>query len=250
MNGSTPQVPSDGPIPAELLADLQAGLLDDATAARVRRRVRTDPHAGPEAKTTLAALDRVRRDLAELGRDTQSAPPVPAEVSARLSEVLRAEPAPPAPSTSRWRPLAAVAGACAAVVAAVVGVVVLVRPPGQVPSTLTSLGKIAVSPPPREIGLSESQIQGLLSERPDLGPLTDPQHRTACLAALGYPSDVRILGARPLDVAGHHGVLVLVPPNTPATPDSIVGLVVATECDAGHAAPLAETVIKRPASHP
>ena len=90
MNGSTPRVPSDGPIPADLLADLQAGLLDDATAAEVRRRVRTDPVAGPEARSTLAALDRVRRDLRELGADSQSAPPVPAEVSARLSDVLRA----------------------------------------------------------------------------------------------------------------------------------------------------------------
>ncbi|OLO98616.1 hypothetical protein BVU76_29925, partial [Mycolicibacterium porcinum] len=83
-------MPSDGPIPAELLADLQAGLLDDATAADVRRRVRTDPLAGPEAKKTLAALDRVRRDLRELGADSQSAAPVPAEVSARLTEALRA----------------------------------------------------------------------------------------------------------------------------------------------------------------
>lgn len=74
MNGSTPRVPSDGPIPAELLADLQAGLLDDDTAARIRRRVRTDPLAGPDARNTLAALDQVRRDLAELAQDRSSAP--------------------------------------------------------------------------------------------------------------------------------------------------------------------------------
>ncbi|MGW4098511.1 hypothetical protein [Mycobacterium sp. NPDC004974] len=250
MNGSTPRVPSDGPIPAELLADLQAGLLDDATAADIRRRVRTDPLAGPEARSTLAALDRVRRDLRELGADSQSAPPVPAEVSARLSEALRAEPAPAKPSTKRWKSIAAVAGAGAATAAAVLGGVVLVRPAGQAPSTRVSLGQITVSPPRGEVGLSESQILGLLSEPPDLGPLTDAKRRTACLTALGYPSGVRILGAKPLEVAGQHGVLVVVPPKTPDPPDAVVAVVLAADCDTGHAGSLAQTVIKRPVKHP
>lgn len=250
MNGSTPRVPSDGPIPAELLADLQAGLLDDDTAARIRQRVRTDPLAGPDAKNALAALDRVRRDLAELAQDTASAPPVPAEVSARLSEALRAAPAPQAPSARRWKSIAAVAGAGAAVVAAVVGGIVLMRPTGPTPSTLTSLGRITVSPPRAAIGMSEPQIQGLLSVPPDLGPLTDPRRRNACLSALGYPSDVPILGARPLEVSGRKGVLVLVPPRAPADPDSIAGLVLATDCDAAHARSLADTVVKRPVRRP
>lgn len=249
MNGSTPRVPSDGPIPAELLADLQAGLLDDDTAAHIRRRVRTDPIAGPDARNALAALDRVRRDLAELGQDTATAPPVPDEVSARLSEVLRAEPAPPAPSTRRWKSVAAVAGASAAVVAAVVGGTVLIRPADQAPSTLTSLGRITVSPPRAAIGLSEPQIQALLSLPPDLGPLADPQRRNACLSALGYPSAL-VLGARPTDVAGRHGVLVLVPSNAPTDADSVVGLVVPTDCDAAHAGTLAHTVVKRPVKRP
>ncbi|WP_454793226.1 hypothetical protein [Mycolicibacterium lutetiense] len=250
MNGSTPRVPSDGPIPAELLADLQAGLLDDDTAARIRRRVRTDPLAGPDARNALAALDRVRRDLAELGQDTSSAPPVPAEVSARLSEALRAEPDPQAPSARRWKSIAAVAGAGAAVVAAVVGGIVLVRPTGHAPSMMTSLGRITVSPPRAAIGLSGPQIQGLLSVPPDLGPLTDPQRRNACLSALGYPSGVQVLGARPMDVAGRHGVLVLVPPRAPGTPNSIDAVVLAADCDAAHAGSLADTVVKRPVKRP
>ena len=36
---------ADPPLTVELLADLQAGLLDDESAARVRRRVRDDPEA-------------------------------------------------------------------------------------------------------------------------------------------------------------------------------------------------------------
>ncbi|MGA5534626.1 hypothetical protein [Mycolicibacterium nivoides] len=250
MNGSTPRVPSDGPIPAELLADLQAGLLDDATAADIRRRVRSDPLAGPEARNTLAALDRVRRDLRELGADSESAAPVPAEVSARLSEALRTEPAPPKPSASRWKLIAAVTGAGAAVLAAVVGGAVLTRPAGQAPSTMTSLGKITVSPPRSGIGLSESQILGLLSKPADLGPLTDPQRRTACLTALGYPSGVAVLGARPLEVAGQPGVLVLVPPRPPDTTDAVVALVLPANCDAEHAATMAQTVVKRPVRRP
>lgn len=250
MNGSTPRVPSDGPIPAELLADLQAGLLDDDTAASIRRRVRTDPLAGPDARNALAALDRVRRDLAELGQDTSSAPPVPAEVSARLAEALRAEQDPQVPSARRWKSIAAVAGAGATVVAAVIGGMVLVRPTGHAPSTMTSLGRITVSPPRAALGLSEPQIQGLLSVPPDLGPLTDPQRRNACLSALGYPSGVQVLGARPMDVAGRGGVLVLMPPRAPGTPNTIDAVVLAADCDAAHAGSLADTVVKRPVKRP
>lgn len=247
MNGSAPRVPSDGPIPAEILADLQAGLLDDATAAQVRRRIRSDPQAGPEARTTLAALDRVRRDLADLGRDTSSAAPVPVEVSARLFEALRAEPS--VPWRRRWKRLGALIGAGAAVVAIVVGGVVLLRPAGSTPSTLTSVGQITVAPPRGSIGLSESEIQGLLAQPPDLRPLTRPR-LTACLSKVGYPPDVEILGARPLEVAGRPGVLALVPLTAPADPDTVDALVVAADCDAGHATLLARTVVQRPVKRP
>lgn len=81
----------DEPVTPELLSELQAGLLDDDTAARVRRRVRADP----EAARALAALDTVRRELGRLGTDSASAPAVPAEVTARIVAALRdAEPPP------------------------------------------------------------------------------------------------------------------------------------------------------------
>lgn len=54
---------ADPPLTVELLADLQAGLLDDATAARIRSRVRSDP----QAQQILRALNRVRRDVAAMG---------------------------------------------------------------------------------------------------------------------------------------------------------------------------------------
>ena len=107
-----------GPTTPELLADLQAGLLDDAAAAAARQRVRTDPGAA----ATLAALDQVRRDLADLGADESSAPDVPADVSARIGAALRNQHRTPAHSaryTPRRQLIALVAGVCAAIVGAV-----------------------------------------------------------------------------------------------------------------------------------
>ena len=111
------------PITPELLADLQAGLLDDATAAELRQRVRTDTAAAE----MLAALDRVRRDLADLGTDDASAPDVPAEVTARVGTALQAapphrpprEPAHSVRHTPRWQVVGLVAGVGAAVVGVV-----------------------------------------------------------------------------------------------------------------------------------
>ena len=60
MTSADPDPLLDPPLTVELLADLQAGLLDDHTATRVRRRVRTDPPAA----ATLGALHRVRSDVA------------------------------------------------------------------------------------------------------------------------------------------------------------------------------------------
>ena len=74
-----------------LLADLDAGLLDDATAARVRRLADTDP----EATHTRAALAAVRRELRRLGADDRCAPDVPPAVTDRVVAALRGAPRPP-----------------------------------------------------------------------------------------------------------------------------------------------------------
>ncbi|WP_284234625.1 hypothetical protein [Mycobacterium antarcticum] len=79
---------ADDVVALELLADLQAGLLDEQTAARLRARARTD--AGVARR--LEALDRVRRDVADLGTDAASAGDVPAEVMTRIGVALRSSP--------------------------------------------------------------------------------------------------------------------------------------------------------------
>ena len=166
------------PITPELLADLQAGLLDDATAAELRQRVRTDT----DAAEVLAALDRVRRDLADLGTDDASAPEVPAEVTARVGTALQAapphrpprEPAHSVRHTPRWQVVRLVAGVGAAVVGVVVGALMLMRDPAPTRSAGPTAESITVSRPATQLPLSDPQIVGLLSHSPDYGPLADP----------------------------------------------------------------------------
>ncbi|AKS31618.1 hypothetical protein [Mycolicibacterium goodii] len=239
MNRS-PRAPIEGPITPELLADLQAGLLDDATAARVRRRVRDDPAAAD----MLAALDRVRRDVAELGPET--APPVPAEVSAKLIAALRTAETPA--RVRRWRRLGAVVGGGAVLAAVAVGVATLPRqePAPQAPTA--QFGHITAKPRPTDVGLTEQQLLAVLAVPPDYGPLADPARRTGCLAALGYPPGVHVLGARPLQVGGRAGVLFLLPEDRPGT---LAALVVPADCGSGDAPePIARTVLRQPAARP
>lgn len=74
----------------DVLADLQAGLLDEATAARIRARIRADA----DLARRHAALTRVRRGLADLGTalhaDDPTMPAPPADVSDRLLAAIRA----------------------------------------------------------------------------------------------------------------------------------------------------------------
>jgi hypothetical protein len=230
------------PITPELLADLQAGLLDDASAAALRQRVRTDPAAA----ATLASLDRVRRDLADLGADEFSAPDVPVAVSARIGAALRDQHRTPAHSvrqTPRWQLIALVAGACAAVVGVVGGALMLGRAPAPRWSAGPTAESITVTRPATRLPLSNPQIVGLLSERPDYGPLTDPAQRASCLSALGYSATTAVLGARPVDMNGRPAVLIVLPA---ASPRTVLALVVEPNCNAGHSGLLANTVVTRP----
>ncbi len=189
------------PVPLSVLADLQAGRLDDADAAAVRRRIRDDP----DAALRKEALDRVRRDLAQLGIDSGSAPEVPAEVTARVHDALRREPpahrvvAPHGADAAhaargqgpRVRIVAAAVGMCAALAAAGVGTAMLQRAPDRVPTTGPTAERITVSNHSDGIMLTNSQILDLLGQPPDLGPLADPLRRASCLRGLGYPTAAR-----------------------------------------------------------
>ncbi|MGX9788777.1 hypothetical protein [Mycobacterium sp. MMS18-G62] len=224
----------DGPITPDLLADLQAGLLDDAAAARLRQRIRSEP----QAAHTMAALDQVRRDLADLGADEASAPDVPAAVSARIGTALHA-----ASPTPKFHRLALAIGLIAVLLAVVVGAVMLTRGPGPARSAGPTAEKITVSRTPAPMPLSDPQIIQLLSSNPDYGSLADPQRRAACVSSLGYPADTTVLGAQPVDVGGKAGVLILLPADTPKT---VLALVVDANCSPAHTGLLAHTVVTRP----
>ncbi|MDT5323104.1 MAG: hypothetical protein QOF25_256 [Mycobacterium sp.] len=252
MNDDTDGPPA--PIPLALLADLQAGLLDDDTAATIRRRVRDDP----EQARRMDGLDRVRRDLADLGTDPTSAPDAPAEVTARVAAALRAEPPPmhrivgsttmtaahaARGSGPRFRVAAAAIGAGAALIAAGVGTVILLHTPDRTPTTDPTAERITVSNPVGGLPMTDPEILELLRQPPDLGPLADPQRRASCLSGLGYPTSAAVLGARPLAVGGRSGVLVLLPGDTSRAVNAVV---VALNCSSVDTGLLAERVVTRP----
>jgi len=248
---------ADPPPTVELLADLQAGLLDDDTAARLRRQVRADP----DAAATLRALTRVRSDVAGLNTgaaDPASAPDAPPAVAARISGALRSASGSSTgggahsarPHMRPARLIAGVAGACAVVAAIGLGTAALVNAPTPTPSTQITAEHITVSGPALEpaavIPLSQAQILGLLDRSPDYGPptgpLNDPARRASCLTGLGYPASTRVLGAQPIDIGARPGVLLVLQGDTP---DNLIVFAVALNCSAADTGLLVSTQIPR-----
>jgi hypothetical protein len=248
---------ADLPLTVEVLAELQAGLLDDGAAARVRRQIRADP----EAERMLRALNQVRRDVAAIGADPATAPDPPPEVMGRISAVLRSTDPPSGGSSGGAhlaRPhiravtvIAGVAGLCALIAAIAVGTVALVNSPAPAPSTPTTAEHITVSASPMVIPLSPAQILALLGRRPDFGPpqgplsspLSDPPRLASCLSGLGYPASTPVLGAQPIDINARPGVLLVLPGDTP---NNLAVFAVALSCSAADTGLLADTQIPRP----
>jgi hypothetical protein len=201
-----------------------------------------DSGAGQEPDPV--ALDRVRRDLADLGSDAASAPEVPPAVTARVVAALRAQPAHSMrrPPLRRLQIVGLVIGLVAATAAVVVGGLMLVRDPAPTRSAGPTAKSITVSPPLRDVPLPDPEIVGLLSRAPDYGPLTDPQRRASCLDGLGYPA-TNVLGARPVDMSGRPAVLMVLPGDIPKT---VVALVVEPNCSSAHTGLLANRVVTRP----
>ncbi|ORA36741.1 hypothetical protein BST20_15135 [Mycobacterium branderi] len=139
--------------------------------------------------------------------------------------------------------MAAVAGLAAAGVAVALGTAALVSEPAGTPSSPITAEHITVSRPPAAIPLSDTQILALLDRPPDYGPLDDPQRRGSCLTGLGYAASVRVLGARPIEITGRPGVLLVLPGDTP---DAVTALAVAPACSAADTGLLADRSVPRP----
>jgi hypothetical protein len=182
-----------------------------------------------------AAIERVRRELALLGRDDASAPEVPAEVTARVGAALRSAPAHgiPRPRLRRLQVAALVLGLAGVVGGVAVGAWMLLRapaspfPPGPTAQSIT-VSRTAFP-------LSSAEVLAQTTTAPDYGPLADSR---GCLAALDRPRQV--LGARPLD---GRGVVLVV---AGETADTVVALLVAPDCGAAHPGLLADTLVRRP----
>jgi hypothetical protein len=238
---------ADPALTVELLADLQAGLLDDDDAARVRRQVREDP----EAADALHALNQVRRDLAATG--AAPAADAPPGVAARISGALRSSRSPSDAAAHAARPqvrparlIAGVLGVCAVVAAIGVGTAALVTAPGPAPSAPTTAQHLTVSMPPLVIPLSQADIAGLTGHGPDFGPLgaalLDPSRRASCLSGLGYPASTQVLGARPIEINNRSAVVLVLPGDTA---DNLAAFAVAPNCSAADTGLLASTQIPR-----
>ena len=147
------------------------------------------------------------------------------------------------PRLRRLQVIAAIAGLCAAAVAVGLGTATLLQAPAPTRSAGLTADRITVAAPERDIPLSDPEIFGLLSRRPDYGALTDPQRRASCLSGLGYSAATKVLGARPVDMKGRPGVLMVLPGDTP---NAFVTLVVGPNCSSADTGLLAETVVRRP----
>jgi hypothetical protein len=235
----------DPPPTVEALADLQAGLLDDDAAARLRKLVRTD--AG--VRQTMDALNRVRREVAALGSDPSSAPDADPEAVDRIGTALRAERAGAAHTVGRGRLprsarlAVAMTGLAAVAIAAWLGTRALITAPASTTSRPTTIEHITVSRPPQTIPLSDHQILALVDRAPDFGTLTDPRRLASCLSGLGYPANARVLGARPIDIAGHPAVLLVLPGDAPG---DVKALAVAPNCSAANTGLSADRIVTRP----
>ncbi|GFG73776.1 hypothetical protein [Mycobacterium botniense] len=193
----------------------------DAAAAAARGSGRSYP---------IAAIRRALAGIAVLRCSNVSAACVP------HNAVHAARPRPfPA------KVLAAMAGLGALTAVVVLGTAALLRAPAPTPSTPATAQYITVSPP--AIPLSEAEILALLHRTPDYGALSTPAHRASCLNGLGYATSTQVFGARPIEINGRSGVLLVLPADKP---DRLAVLVVASHCNAADTQLLASTWVARP----
>ena len=137
----------------------------------------------------------------------------------------------------------ALTGLTAVAVAAWLGTRALITAPAPTTSRPTTIEHITVSRPPQTIPLSDQQILALVDHEPDFGPLTDPRRRASCLSGLGYPANARVLGARPIDIAGHPAILLVLPGDAPG---DVKALAVAPTCSAANTGLSADRIVTRP----
>ncbi|OZM72694.1 hypothetical protein CFN78_13780 [Amycolatopsis antarctica] len=226
------------PWSVDLLADLQAGVLDEREAAELWPRVEHDP----EALAILAALDSTSADLAGLAE--APAEPMPAHFAARLDAALAQESQQRAAATSTAGPAAVPAAAAEPGVAPVVSMDAARRKRNKrigwgagvltaaaaavaaiaivVPSNSTTGGDAVAQPssapapgaePPlalQEEGLNAGAIGPAVNAR-DFGPLENEDRLAACMESNGIDPSIKPAGIRGVTVDGQPATLILLP---------------------------------------
>lgn len=221
----------------DLLADLDAGLLDPQRA----HEVRTAALADPRSAAALAALAATRAELA-----AQRDPPVPNGYAARWTAALAAESvesagpveaaepdvSDPGPSTWRPAPQGAPSGPPSPRSSAstrwhrsIAGRRGWWRPrPALVAAALLGVLITAGVLWPRADPLPVVEPVGLAAAGraalgvTDVGDLGDPDRRSGCLRAVAAPGvapDAPLLGGRRVELAGRPGVLLVLAAGRP-----------------------------------
>lgn len=198
----------------ELLADLDAGLLEPGHAERVRAAALADPASA----AVLDALAATRAELAEL-----PAPPVPTDVAARWAAALDAAPPPETRSVRETRAVRRPVLVSLLAAAAVVAGVLIARPDDGIAVDRVALAALGRS----TIGLD------------DLGELTEPGRRAGCLTAVGR-GDAEVLGGRRVRLDGEAALLLVL---STATLGRFQVLVVDTACGPAGGSVLADEVV-------
>ena len=144
------------------------------------------------------------------------------------------------PLRRNTRLVAAACGVAAAVTAVVVGVWPHQQSPDTMHSALTSASLITVTP---RVPLSGGELAALVGRNPDFGSLADPNRRSACLIALGYPGSAQVLGAQQVQIGGRAAVVLVLPGQHP---DQLTALAVSPSCSAVDTGLIADTTVKRP----
>lgn len=240
------------PWSVDLLADLQAGVLDPQQAAELWPQVNADP----EAREILAALDATQADLREFAM--APAPPMPAHFAARLDAAIAAEsqaraqafaapppqqapPQPPAPAPvvsldearkRRNRRMGLGVGIFAAAAAAV-GITFAALPGGDGNGTSSVAAPGPLNFKSAEIG--PDQLQAARNQN-DYGPFADKSKLSACLQANGLSPAAEPIGGKQVTVDGKDGTLLVLV----SRPGEFRLLVVGPDCGPGSPSKLAE----------
>jgi hypothetical protein len=204
----------------ELLAALDAGLLDPDEAAAVRAAAADDPRAA----AVLRALAATRAELAGL-----PVPTAPPQVRQRWAAALESAEG----HHVRRTVLRRVAAAAAVLAVAATGLL-LVSGREAAPPPVVALARV-------DLAAAGTAAVGV----DDLGPLADPARRAACLRAVG-PTGARaddpVLGGRRVLLEGRPGILVVL---ATGTLGQFRLVVVDPGCGVAGGTLLAETVVGR-----